>query len=117
MSRRPSHCHPYVGVQYHHFDLYRLADAPSALARLDLAGAFQRGVSLVEWPERLGDLAPPHAVRVRLRHVQGADEAGSEERKIDVQLPQAGIWTVVAQRLREHGPAAGLDVAPDHRAL
>lgn len=113
MSPCPSHCAPNVGVQYHHFDLYRLADAPSALARLDLDGAFRRGVSLVEWPERLGDLAPPHAVRVRLRHVQGADEAGSEEREIDVLLPQAGVWAVVAQRLREHGPVVGLDVVAD----
>ena len=104
-------------MQYHHLDLYRLADAPSALARLDLAGAFQRGVSLVEWPERLGDLAPPHAVRVRLRHVHGTDEAGSGQREIDVLLPQTGVWTVVAQRLREHGPAAGLDVVADQRAL
>ena len=41
----------------HHLDLYRLA-GPSDLGRLNLEETFASGVCLVEWAERLGELAP-----------------------------------------------------------
>jgi tRNA threonylcarbamoyladenosine biosynthesis protein TsaE len=48
----------------HHFDLWRLS-GHADLAELGWDGA-REGVVLVEWPERLGPLSPPGALRVAL---------------------------------------------------
>ncbi|MFM7303026.1 MAG: tRNA (adenosine(37)-N6)-threonylcarbamoyltransferase complex ATPase subunit type 1 TsaE [Alphaproteobacteria bacterium] len=48
----------------HHFDLYRLA-GPDGLAELGWDEA-REGIVLVEWPERLGPLAPPEALHIHL---------------------------------------------------
>ena len=48
-----------------HFDLYRLEDAEEAW-ELGIEDAFAEGISLVEWPERLGPLLPPRRRAVRL---------------------------------------------------
>jgi tRNA threonylcarbamoyladenosine biosynthesis protein TsaE len=48
----------------HHFDLWRL-DGAAGLAELGWEEA-REGVVLVEWPDRLGTLAPAGAVRVHL---------------------------------------------------
>ncbi len=56
--------------QAHHFDLYRL-DGPAGLDELGWDEA-REGIVLVEWPERLGALAPDDALRVTLAPV--ADE-------------------------------------------
>lgn len=58
------------GLEILHADLYRLGD-PSELAELGLAEAFGRDLCLVEWPDRLGDLAPPEALLLELA-VHGA---------------------------------------------
>ncbi|MGS0648332.1 tRNA (adenosine(37)-N6)-threonylcarbamoyltransferase complex ATPase subunit type 1 TsaE [Komagataeibacter melomenusus] len=47
-----------------HFDLWRL-DGPDALHELGWDEACE-GIVLVEWPDRLGNLTPPDALRVRL---------------------------------------------------
>lgn len=44
-----------------HADLYRLSD-PDEIAELGLAEAFDHDICLVEWPDRLGDLAPDSAL-------------------------------------------------------
>ena len=54
----------------HHFDLYRL-DGTSGLHELGCEEALE-GIVLVEWPDRLGALAPADALRIAL-------EPGSEE--------------------------------------
>ena len=41
-----------------HFDLYRL-EAPEEAYELGVEDAFADGISLIEWPERLGRLLPP----------------------------------------------------------
>ncbi|WP_198371190.1 tRNA (adenosine(37)-N6)-threonylcarbamoyltransferase complex ATPase subunit type 1 TsaE [Roseomonas rosulenta] len=48
----------------HHFDLYRL-DGPEGLDELGWEEA-REGIVLVEWPERLGSLAPGDALHVAL---------------------------------------------------
>lgn len=50
--------------QAHHFDLYRL-DGPAGLDELGWDEALE-GIVLVEWPDRLGALAPVDALRIAL---------------------------------------------------
>ncbi len=57
-----------------HFDLYRL-HGPEEVTELGWEEARQ-GVALVEWPDRLGPLAPEGALRIAL-----APGAGEEERE------------------------------------
>jgi tRNA threonylcarbamoyladenosine biosynthesis protein TsaE len=52
------------GATAWHFDLWRLS-GPEDLAELGWEEARQ-GIALVEWPERLGPLAPPDALHVSL---------------------------------------------------
>jgi tRNA threonylcarbamoyladenosine biosynthesis protein TsaE len=44
---------------YWHFDLYRL-ETPEQVYELGWEEALAEGISLVEWPERLGPLLPKH---------------------------------------------------------
>jgi tRNA threonylcarbamoyladenosine biosynthesis protein TsaE len=72
----------------HHFDLWRL-DGPSALAELGWDDA-RDGIVIVEWPDRLGDLAPRDALGLTFQPCQ-TDEC--ETRTVTVEgwsgrLPQ-----------------------------
>jgi tRNA threonylcarbamoyladenosine biosynthesis protein TsaE len=46
-----------------HFDLYRLKDPEEAL-ELDIEDAFAEGISLIEWPERLGPRLPAEHLEI-----------------------------------------------------
>lgn len=48
-----------------HADLYRLS-GPDEVLELGLAEAMESAMVLIEWPDRLGDLTPPGAVRLSL---------------------------------------------------
>jgi tRNA threonylcarbamoyladenosine biosynthesis protein TsaE len=50
-----------------HFDLYRLARSADAW-ELGLEDAFDSGISLIEWPERIAALLPEETLIVRLDH-------------------------------------------------
>lgn len=52
-----------------HFDLYRL-ESPDDALELGIDDAFAEGVSLIEWPDRLGPYLPRHAIRLRLTIVE-----------------------------------------------
>ena len=52
-------------VEIWHADLYRLGDI-SEIAELGLDEAFQGAICLVEWPDRLGPLAPSGAITLNL---------------------------------------------------
>ena len=52
-------------VEIWHADLYRLSH-PDEVAELGLQDAFSHAICLVEWPDRLGNLAPEHAIRIEL---------------------------------------------------
>jgi tRNA threonylcarbamoyladenosine biosynthesis protein TsaE len=64
-----------------HADLYRLTSADEVI-ELGLAEAMDQAIVLIEWPDRLGRLAPVHALRVvlsmagdgRTAMVTGADQ-------------------------------------------
>lgn len=76
-----------------HFDLYRLEDPEEAL-QLDIDDAFADGVSLIEWPDRLGGYLPRNHLEVALSH----GETKSERRCV---LTGSGEW---AERLKELSP-------------
>lgn len=68
----------------YHFDFYRLEDA-SALDSVERDEFFYGdGLSLVEWPQRLGDQLPPRYVQVELWHTE------DEHRRITVTRKEAG---------------------------
>ena len=46
-----------------HFDLYRLK-SPEEVWELDIEEAFAEGISLIEWPERLGPLLPRRRLEI-----------------------------------------------------
>lgn len=48
-----------------HCDLYRLTN-PDEILELGLDAAFEDGICLIEWPDRLGTAAPTSALRLRL---------------------------------------------------
>jgi tRNA threonylcarbamoyladenosine biosynthesis protein TsaE len=55
----------YEGGTIWHFDLYRLEKAEDAL-ELGIEEAFAEGISLIEWPERLGPWLPADRLTVAL---------------------------------------------------
>lgn len=54
-----------------HFDLYRLKE-PEEAYELGLEEAYERGVSLIEWPERLGAFLPQEYLEIEFAY--GIDE-------------------------------------------
>lgn len=48
-----------------HYDLYRL-ETPDDAYELDIEDAFEEGIALIEWPERLGGLLPRRAIHLTL---------------------------------------------------
>jgi tRNA threonylcarbamoyladenosine biosynthesis protein TsaE len=67
-----------------HFDLYRLRSADEAW-ELGIEDAFREGISLVEWPERLGSLLPS-------RHLAIALEFGPAPTARRASLSADGDW-------------------------
>lgn len=55
-----------------HADLYRLSD-PSEVHELGLWAAFQEGICLVEWPDRLGGATPADALTILFEPQEDAD--------------------------------------------
>lgn len=75
-----------------HMDPYRLADAADALAGGLLDDRQAGGVTLVEWPERLGAALPAERLDVRI------DGAGDDPRKITLHAGSAGYERYLAAR-------------------
>jgi tRNA threonylcarbamoyladenosine biosynthesis protein TsaE len=82
-----------AGLPVWHFDLYRLAKPEDAL-ELGIEDAFAEGVSLIEWPGRLGRWLPKD--RLDLMLTQGA--AGEHARH--VVLMGHGSWAERMEALR-----------------
>jgi len=49
----------------YHFDLYRI-DSPQEVWELGIEEALDEGLSLIEWPQRLGDIAPDGALNINI---------------------------------------------------
>ena len=69
------------GVEIWHADLYRLT-SPDEVVELGMTDAFQSAICLVEWPDRLGSLAPQDALTMHFAQ-------GKAEESRDVTLS----WT------------------------
>jgi tRNA threonylcarbamoyladenosine biosynthesis protein TsaE len=66
-----------TGLALWHFDLYRL-ERPEDAYELGIEDAFAEGISLIEWPERLGALMPREHLGVTLLLGRGASERRAE---------------------------------------
>jgi len=62
-------------LPFFHVDLYRLADAADALAGGLLDERQASGVTLIEWPDRLGAMLPAERLDI---HIDGLGEAARE---------------------------------------
>lgn len=47
-----------------HFDFYRLK-TPEEAYEIGIEDAFESGISLIEWPEKIGKLLPKRAINIR----------------------------------------------------
>ena len=73
-----------------HFDLYRLS-SPDEAFELGIEVAFADGISLIEWPDRLGAELPANRLDVTLEHVDAEDAR-------TIRVRGHGTWE---QRVRE----------------
>lgn len=69
-----------------HADLYRLTDT-NEVFELGLIDAFESAICLIEWPDRLGDLAPESALHITL---SPAVEPDARMMTLEWQNP---VWT------------------------
>lgn len=58
-------------VEIWHADLYRLS-GPDEVFELGLDEAMEHAICLIEWPDRLEELAPPSALTLRLKMTEDA---------------------------------------------
>lgn len=72
-----------------HFDLYRLT-TPDETWELGLEEAFAEGVSLIEWPERLGPLLPADRLEI---YLDIPPDAGFEDTRREARLVGHGRWS------------------------
>lgn len=81
-----------------HADLYRLG-SPAEVIELGLEEAFETAICLIEWPDRLGDLAPAGAVK--LSFAQGTE---TDTRLLTISGPAARLAAFFANTdLAAHG--------------
>jgi len=78
-----------------HFDLYRLKQASEAI-ELDIEDAFAEGISLIEWPERLGALLPAERLDVALAIPAGAADETTLRRAT---LTGRGRWAGLLDKI------------------
>lgn len=85
-----------------HLDLYRLTDAGEAVAGGLLDERQADGVTLVEWPDRLGPTLPPERLDVRIAGV------GDEPRRIRLEtaVPSLGRYLDAAREVEAREVAA-----------
>lgn len=85
-----------------HADLYRLTH-PAQVWELGLTEAFDDAICLVEWPERLGTLAPRRALIAALDFDAGSGGVGDDdagEGRILTLTPQGAGWEAALDAAR-----------------
>ncbi|WP_425044889.1 tRNA (adenosine(37)-N6)-threonylcarbamoyltransferase complex ATPase subunit type 1 TsaE [Primorskyibacter sp. S87] len=76
-----------------HADLYRLSSV-TEIEELGLIEAFEEAICLVEWPDRLGNLAPEDALTISF--TQGGDDPDTREISLRTNNPH---WAIVLSKL------------------
>jgi tRNA threonylcarbamoyladenosine biosynthesis protein TsaE len=71
-----------------HFDLYRL-DTPEEVIELGIEEAFDEGICLIEWPDRLGPWMPEQRVEI---HLSDVDDGASRQLVLRAIGPDAEHW-------------------------
>ena len=62
------------GGRLYHLDLYRISDVNAALAfGVDEFLDDPQGISLIEWPDRIGGILPENAICVEIEHLSGTE--------------------------------------------
>jgi len=89
-------CYDRVPAEVWHFDLYRL-DRPEEAFELGIEEAFAEGITLIEWPERLGRILPAERLEIAFSF---ATDPGARR----AVLTGTGAWR---GRLHELEPDAG----------
>lgn len=69
-------------VDVYHFDLYRLEKPDDAL-ELGIDDAFADGVSLIEWPAKLGSYLPRVHLAVKFEHLSSSGTASGKGQSAD----------------------------------
>jgi tRNA threonylcarbamoyladenosine biosynthesis protein TsaE len=88
--------HEYTGnIPIFHMDLYRLRDEEDVEAAGLLDVLDQRGVCIIEWPDRLGSLTPDFCLDISIEH------AFDTSRRL-VLTPRGPHWTARMARIAEH---------------
>jgi len=71
------------GLMLYHFDFYRLKTKQEAVEIGTEEYFYGDGISIVEWPDRIEDLLPEEAIRIRMKL------AGPNSRSISIEYPTA----------------------------
>ena len=69
---------PSKDFSIYHYDLYRVEQEDDVL-ELDIDDAFEEGVSLIEWPDRMGHYLPREHLEIR---IEAAETAPNDSRRI-----------------------------------
>jgi len=83
-----------AGTIIYHFDFYRIEDADEAW-EIGIEEAFDGGIALIEWPERLGRLLPADRLDVWLEIAPGGDDNARR-----ITLAAGPSWSGRVERLR-----------------
>ncbi|MEO1190702.1 MAG: tRNA (adenosine(37)-N6)-threonylcarbamoyltransferase complex ATPase subunit type 1 TsaE [Pseudomonadota bacterium] len=93
-----------------HFDLYRLSQAEE-IYELGWEEARDQAIALIEWPERMGDLAPAGALTLRFDAAPEGLEAGRSLRLDGPAIWGARLAGLDQTNKRDHDRAAFLEAA------
>ncbi|MEQ8387834.1 MAG: tRNA (adenosine(37)-N6)-threonylcarbamoyltransferase complex ATPase subunit type 1 TsaE [Alphaproteobacteria bacterium] len=102
-------CYEIGAAAIWHFDLYRLAD-PGEVWELGIEEAEGKGISLIEWPERMAPFLP--ADRLDLVFAPIDEVRCPDLRRIALTAPDRGSWGHRLRTLAGAGLAADQEVAP-----
>jgi tRNA threonylcarbamoyladenosine biosynthesis protein TsaE len=86
-----------AAVEIWHFDLYRLK-SPEETLELGIEQAFAEGLSVVEWPDRLGGLTPREHLELRLAI---ASDGAAREARLRATPAWRDRLAIVAQRFAD----------------
>lgn len=68
------------GFEIYHYDMYRIK-SPEEVFELGVEEAFVEGVSLIEWPEKMGAYLPKKHIELRFGHL------GDNRRSLEIIYP------------------------------